>query len=85
MNKLQLLKGGHFETSNEIVVKHPKLGDMDVFGEYDYSNFVQLFCASPRDMMVVLFDSGIKFNDISQFDLFLLLFRSYYEKIKDLF
>jgi hypothetical protein len=85
MNKLQLLNGCGLKTSNGIIINHPKIGDIDKFGEYDYSNFVQLFCASPRDMMVVLFDSGIKFNDISQFQLFRILFNSYYESISKIF
>lgn len=85
MNKLELLRGKKLITSNEIEVKHPMLSDIDRFGEYDYSNFVQIFCATPRDMIVALFDSGIKFNEITQFQLFQILLRTHMGTIEEIF
>jgi len=59
--------------------------DIDQFGEREYSDFVQLFCASPRDMIIALFDTGIKFSEVSQFELFGMLLNTYYPAIFSIF
>ena len=41
-----------------------------------YDNIVSTITATPRDLMVELDDLGIDYNDIEEYDLFLMLFQS---------
>lgn len=85
MDKFSLLSGDDFTTSNGINIKHPKLNDIKYYGESKYMSFVNLFCLKPHELMVELWDSGIDFEDISQFELFLMLYSSSKEDCNELF
>lgn len=48
---------------------------------YSYYDAVKTLVATPLDYMVQLDDAGVDFNTLSQYDLFLILFRSIKERI----
>lgn len=76
MDEAMLLAGGYLVTDNKIKVKHPTIREVVEFGEFDYFNTINLFTLKPYDLMVQLDDMGIDYVDLSNYDLFILLYQS---------
>lgn len=85
MNKLKLLCGEDYILSNNIKIKHPKISDLKNMGDRDYFSFVYLFCTQTHEMMVQLHDAGIDYEEISDYDLFFLMYQSNKKKYDEMF
>ena len=72
-NELQLYFGDDFVINKYITIHQPKLNDMIRLGEKEYFSTVYAFTSIPSDMKPQLFDIGIIWEDISDFDLFIML------------
>ena len=77
VDELKLYNGLPIQITDKITMKVPTLGQICEFGDSNYFSFVQTFTATPMDenMIVFLTDIGIDFNNISNFELFVLLTR----------
>ena len=77
VDELKLYNGLPIQITDKILMKVPTLGQICEFGDNNYFSFVQTFTATPMDenMIVFLTDIGIDFNNISNFELFMLLTR----------
>lgn len=75
VDELSLYVGMPVKITDKITMKIPTLGQICKFGDNNYFNFVQTFTATPMDenMIVFLTDMGIDFNNISNYELFVLL------------
>ena len=70
-----LLYSDHIKVDDEITLTIPTVGEViDSDGLYDA--IVSTFTATPRDLMVELDDLGIDYNEIEEYDLFLMLSQS---------
>ena len=70
-----LLYARTIPVDNEITIHIPTVGEvLDSNGLYD--TIVSTITATPRDLMVELDDLGIDYNEIEEYDLFLMLFQS---------
>lgn len=58
-----------------ISIRLPTIGEILDYGEHEYYHVVSSLCATPFDIMVQLDDAGINFNDVSEFDVFGMMFR----------
>lgn len=56
--------------TDKICIKQPKIGDILLFGDYKFYSMLNLFCANPTSLRLQLWQSGIDWNDISDFELF---------------
>lgn len=72
-NELQLYFGDDFVINKYITIHQPKLDDMIRLGEKEYFSIIYAFTSIPSDIKVQLFDMGIIWEDISDFDLFIML------------
>ena len=68
----QLLFGKPFELNEFITILHPKLEEIFDVGEKKYMSIVSMITASPKDYRSQLFDIGIDFEEINDFELFLI-------------
>ena len=75
VDKLKLYLGFDYKINDYITVKQPTVGNIALFGEKKYYNMVYGLCSIPSDMKSQLWDMGIDWNDISDFELFILLTR----------
>ncbi len=77
VDELKLYNGLPIQITDKILMKVPTLGQICEFGDNNYFIFLQTFTATPMDenMIVFLTDIGIDFNNISNFELFMLLTR----------
>lgn len=60
----------------KIILKQPTIGEIITFGEQNYYSAAHALAAIPSDMKSALWDSGIDYEEITDFELFLLLSRS---------
>lgn len=73
MSTLNFLYKREYSVNERIHVIIPTVGDI-LENEDDYYGMVTAFTAMPIDLMVQLDDLGINFDEITDYDLFLLLF-----------
>lgn len=73
LDKLQLYFGSNYVINNKITVYQPTIGDIVDFGEEKYFSVAQTLTAIPSDMKSVLWDIGVDYEEISDFELFIML------------
>lgn len=76
VDPLQLYMGYDYTINDKIRILQPTMRDITNMGEQDYFMMVHTLCATPTDMKVKLWDIGIDWNEIEDFDLFIMLSRS---------
>lgn len=74
-DELQLLRGLPYKINDKISVCQPTLDEIYNYGEAKYFSLVSNLVAIPSDLKSVLWDSGIDYEEISDFQLFTMLTR----------
>ena len=59
-----------------ITIKMPTVGDIIVFGEKRFNETLSTFVTNTTSYRLALWDSGIDWNEISDFDLFCMLYKN---------
>lgn len=67
--------GEDYHPNAYITLHTPTVGEIIEFGEKDYYSMVSTLSSIPSDMKSILFDMGIDYEEISDFELFYLLSR----------
>ena len=73
VDQLQLYFGDDYVINDKIKISQPTIGDIVDFGEAQYFNVIYTITAIPSDMKSQLWDLGIDWMEIEDFDLFVLL------------
>lgn len=73
VDPLQLYFGDDYIINDKIRVKQPTIGQIVDFGESKYFSVVHTICAIPSDMKSQLWDMGLDWMEIEDFELFILL------------
>lgn len=76
IDELKLYVGEKHVINQFISVNSPTVGDLISMGENNYFTILHLLTAIPSDMKAMLWDMGICWMDISDFDFFCLLTRN---------
>lgn len=74
-DELQMFFGNDYKVNDYITIHSPTVGDVIEFGEKKYFSVVHCFTCIPSDMKSQLFDAGIDYEEISDFELFIMLVR----------
>lgn len=77
IDKLKIYFGDDLYINQYITVHNPKINDVIEIGEQEYFSLVHNFCAIPSDMKSILWDVGIDWMEISDFDFFCQLVNSF--------
>lgn len=86
VDELQLYVGRDFQVNDYIKIHIPRVGEIVDYGEKEYYQMIYSLTSIPSDMKSMLADSGIDYEEISDFELFFMLTRSLdAEKTKILF
>ena len=64
------------EVANDITIYEPTIGDILTFGERKFYSALNVFVTNPTSNRVMLWDNGLDWNKLSDYDLFLLLYKS---------
>lgn len=75
LDELKAYFGEPFHLNSKITLYSPTVGDIIEFGEQRYYSVVHSLTCIPSDMKSQLFDSGIDYEEISDFELFCMLTR----------
>ena len=70
---LNLLYADHIDITDKISVSIPTVGEI-LDNENDYYTFLSMLTAMPIDYMVMLDELGLDFSEVSEYELFLILF-----------
>lgn len=76
-DKLQIYGGNDFIVNDKIKIRQPTLGEIRDFGEQKYFSFIHSFTSTPTDMKYQLNKINIDWNTLSDYDLFLMLYKTF--------
>lgn len=80
VDSLKMYFGDDFIINDKIVIHQPTIGEVADYGEQDYFNMAHTICTTPSDMKSQLWDMGIDWGSIKDFDLFVILARSFFQE-----
>lgn len=70
---LKMYFGEDYWVTDYICIKQPTIQDIIDYGESDFWSVVTLLCANPTQMRLQLWDIGLNWNKMSDYDLFKIL------------
>jgi hypothetical protein len=73
VDEIQLYFGDDYIINDQIIINQPRIGDIIACGEAAYFSMVHTLTAIPSDMKSQLWDIGIDWMEIQDFDLFCML------------
>mgnify|MGYP003405296747 CR=1 FL=1 len=76
VDQLKLYLGKDYIINDYIKIKQPTIGQIAEMGEKEYYSMVYTLCSISSDMKSQLWDMGIDWNNIEDFELFIMLTRS---------
>jgi hypothetical protein len=75
IDELKMYFSEPFKINDKITIYIPTIGDIVEFGERQYYSMIQTLTCIPSDMKSQLFDIGVDYEEISDFELFMMLSR----------
>ena len=73
MDEIQMYFGEPYVINDKITIAQPKIGDIVKYGEKSYYSMVHTLVAIPSDMKSQLDDMKLDYEQVSDFELFMLL------------
>lgn len=75
IDELKMYFSEPYKINDKITIYIPTVGDIVEFGERQYYSMIQTLTCIPSDMKSQLFDIGVDYEEISDFELFMMLSR----------
>ena len=75
-DELKMYFGEPYQVTDKITITQPSIGDILTFGDKKFYSIVSTLCANPTMFRLQLWDMGIDWNEISDFELFIMLSKS---------
>lgn len=75
-DELKLYFGEDYHINDKISIKQPTIGEIIEFGEKKYFSTIYTLTCIPSNMKSQLYDNGIDYMNISDFELFMMLSKS---------
>jgi len=73
VDELQLFRGKDYKVNDYIIIHQPTLGEICDFGEQRYFSMISTICATPSEYKVQLYDMGIDYEELGEFEFFIML------------
>lgn len=83
-DELQLFRGDNCKINDYISIHQPKISEICDIGEKQYYSDISAITSTPSQYKVQLFDMGIDYRAISDYELFLMLYRCVSEDVSKL-
>lgn len=74
-DELKMYFGEDYWLTDKICIHQPTIGDILEYGDTDFYSVMQALCANPTTFRLQLWKEGINWNKISDFDLFLKIYK----------
>ena len=87
---LQLYFEIPYHVDDNIIIYQPKVGDAIIFGdkdqfsERDFYGTINIFCGNPTMYRLQLWDMGLDWNKISDFELFIIMYKGINPFVQDM-
>lgn len=75
-DQLKMYFGEPFDVGNGITILQPTVGEILEIGEENFYGVLYTFISNPTTYRLQLWDMGIDWNKITQFELFMMLYRT---------
>lgn len=72
-DKLQMFFGDDYKIAEGIVISQPSIGDILEYGEKEFYHMLNPFITNPTSVRVVLWQNGVDWTKISEYELFIQL------------
>lgn len=76
-DELQMYFGYDYYVTDKIKISQPTLGDIIDYGDTKFYTMVSTLCANPTSFRLQLWKKGIDWNTLSDWDLFLQIYKSF--------
>lgn len=76
VDPLKLYFGDPYMVNQYITIYQPTIGDIIEYGEREYYSMIQTITAIPSEMKSILWDAGLDWTQVEDFQLFLMLAKS---------
>lgn len=73
VDSLFIYFGDDYVVNDHIKIHQPTIGEVADYGEAKYFSMVHSLCAIPSDMKAILWDMGLDWCEVEDFDLFMML------------
>ena len=80
VDPLKLYFGDPYVVNDYVTIYQPTIGDIIEYGEREYYSMIQTVTAIPSEMKSSLWDSGLDWNQVEDFQLFMMLSQSLSQK-----
>lgn len=82
---MKIYFGDPIEIDKNIIINQPTIGQIIEFGETEFWSIASRLCGNPTSMRLPLWRAGIDWNKISEYDLFLLLYKTFVKEKTSIF
>lgn len=72
-DELQIYRGNDYYINDKIIIHQPTIGEICDFGEQSYLSVIKTFTSIPVDYIAQLEDANLKYENMTDFELFILL------------
>lgn len=76
-DELSMYFGDDYKVNERITVHQPTIGEIVEWGEQRYFSMINSLCSIPSDMKSFLYDNGIDWQEISDFEFFMIMCKPY--------
>lgn len=76
-DELKMYFGEPYQVTDSIVITQPTIGEILEFGDSKFYSIVSMLCANTTSFRLQLWDMGIDWNEISDFELFCNLIKGF--------
>lgn len=76
-DELKMYFGSPYKVNEYLTINSPTVGEIVEYGERDYYAMIHMFTCIPSDMKSQLFDMGIDYEELSDFNLFIMLTKNF--------
>lgn len=81
IDKLKAFRGKDYKLNQKITIRQPTLDEICEYGEQEYFSLVKLFCSTPADQKVDIWDMlHIYWDQMDEFELFISIMPAIMEK-----
>ena len=75
LDTIKMFMGDPYVLNEHITIRQPTLREIIDYGERDYLSMVSLLTAYPSDMKSVLWDMGVYYTKVTDFEVFVAFYR----------
>lgn len=82
-DKINMYRGKDYIVDNKFLIRQPTVGEIFDIGEQEFYSMLSVFVSNPTSYRLALWDAGVDWNKVSDYQLFCMLYKGADEKYLD--